>query len=167
MNTDRGVKAVRWQPLVKCWSAPAQRSLLALLLLLSATPYGWAAEPSGATIVLELQLPPSASPEVVRGLIADLAAKGAHPTTQAATTSEAAAQPTFNAAIVAAQAWDASRQAVQELPFLRRVPQIWVEQVDTAGGTPEVALGFWMVALAGLLAAPLIGAAFRSLAGRR
>jgi hypothetical protein len=106
---------VSWKPLVKRGPAPAQCSLLALLLLLCATPPDWAAEPSGATIVLELQLPPSASPAAVRGLIADLAAKGAHPATQSTTTSGAAAQPAFNAAAVAAQAWNGARQAVQAL----------------------------------------------------
>ena len=56
----------------------AARSLaLALLLLLCVTPAGWAAEPAGATVVL--QLPASMSPDQVKGLIADLAAKGAEP----------------------------------------------------------------------------------------
>src|SRR6516225_12425706 len=97
---------------------------------------------------------------------ADLAAKGAHPVTQPTATSEAAAQPVFNAANVAAQAWNGSKQAVQALPFLRRMPQIWIEQVEADGGTPEVALWFWIVALAGLAAAPLIGVAFRTLVDR-
>jgi len=114
-----------------------------------------------------LQLPPSTSPETVRGLIADLAAKGAHPVTQPTATSEAAAQPVFNAANVAAQAWKGSKQAVQALPFLRRMPRIWIEQVEADGGTPEVALGLWIVALAGLAAAPLIGVAFRTLVDRQ
>jgi hypothetical protein len=61
---------------------------------------------AGETIVLELQLPPSTSPEAVKGLIADLAAKGAHLVTQPTAASEAAAQPVFNAANVAAQAWE-------------------------------------------------------------
>ena len=47
------------------------------LLLLCTGPAGWAAEPGGATVVL--QLPASMSPEAVKGLIADLAAKGAQP----------------------------------------------------------------------------------------
>ena len=60
------------------YSAMAARSLaLALLLLLCVTPVGWAAEPAGATVVL--QLPASMSPDQVKGLIADLAAKGAEP----------------------------------------------------------------------------------------
>jgi len=56
---------------------PARSFALALLLSLCATPAGRAAEPAGATVVL--QLPPSMSPENVRRLIADLAAKGAPP----------------------------------------------------------------------------------------
>src|SRR5438552_9273623 len=56
---------------------PARSFVLALLLLLGATPIGRAAEPAGPTVVL--QLPPSMSPEAVRGLIADLAAEGAQP----------------------------------------------------------------------------------------
>ena len=56
---------------------PARSFALALLLSLCATPAGRAAEPAGATVVL--QLPPSMSPEDVRRLIADLAAKGAPP----------------------------------------------------------------------------------------
>ena len=60
------------------YSMMAARSLaLALLLLLCVTPVGWAAEPAGATVVL--QLPASISPDQVKGLIADLAAKGAEP----------------------------------------------------------------------------------------
>ena len=157
--------AVSWKPLVKHWSVLARCSVFALSLLLCATPCGWAAEPAGATIVL--QLPPSTSPEAVRGLIADLAAKGAHPVTQPTAASEAAAQPVFNAANVAAQAWEGSKQAVRALPFLRRAPQIWIGKVEADGGTPEVALGFWLVALAGLAAAPPIGAAFRTLVDRQ
>src|SRR6516165_3519619 len=52
------------------------------MLLISATALGWAAEPAGPTIVLQLQLPSSTSPEAVKGRIADLAAKGALPVTQ-------------------------------------------------------------------------------------
>ena len=61
------------------YSVMSARTLaLALLLLLCATPVGWAAEPAGATVVL--QLPASMSPDQVKVLIADLAAKGAEPT---------------------------------------------------------------------------------------
>jgi len=56
---------------------PARCFALALMFLLCAAPTGWAGEPAGTTVVL--QLPPSMSPEDVRRLIADLAAKGAPP----------------------------------------------------------------------------------------
>jgi hypothetical protein len=103
--------------LVKGWRVAVQSFVLALALLLCATTLGWTAEPAGAPIVLQLQLPPSTSPETVRGLIADLAAKGAHPVTQPTATSEAAAQTVFNAANVAAQAWKGSKQAIHALRF--------------------------------------------------
>jgi hypothetical protein len=61
---------------LKYRAIPARSRALALLLLLCAMPAGWAAEPAGATVVL--QLPRSMSPDQVKGLIADLAAKGAH-----------------------------------------------------------------------------------------
>jgi len=159
--------AVLWKILVKGWPGATRFFVLALALLLCATTLGEAAEPADTTIVLQLQLPPSTSPETVRGLIADLAAKGAHPVTQPTATSEVAAQPVFNAANVAIQAWKGSKQAVQALPFIRRMPQIWIERVQADGGTPEVALWFWIVALAGLAAAPLIEVAFRTLVDRQ
>jgi hypothetical protein len=65
---------VIWKFLFKHQPVPVRSFVLALLLLMS--PLGWAAEPAGATIVLQLQLPPSTSPEAVKGLIAGLAAKG-------------------------------------------------------------------------------------------
>src|SRR5215831_722865 len=159
--------AVIWKLLVKGWPGAARSFVLALALLLCATTLGEAAEPADATIVLQLQLPPSTSPETVRGLIADLAAKGAYPVTQPTATAEAGARPMFNVANIAAQAFKGSKQALQALPFLRRMPQIWIEQVEADGGTPEVALWFWIVALAGLAAAPLIGVAFRTLVDRQ
>ena len=155
------------RPLVKGWRVAVRSFVLALALLLCATTLGWAAEPAGAPIVLQLQLPPSTSPETVRGLIADLAAKGARPVMQPTKPPEATALPTFSAAYLAARVWDGSKQAIQTLPVLWRAPQIWIEKVEADGGTPEVALGFCMVALAGLAAAPLIGKAFRTLADRR
>jgi hypothetical protein len=136
------------------------------MLLISATPLGWAAEPGGATIVLQLQLPPSTSPEAVKGLIVDLAAKGALPVTLPTEPAGATTQPTITAANLSAQVWDASKQAVQALPALRRAPQIWIEKVVAGGGGPGVAFGFWIVALAGLMAAAPIGTAFRVLADR-
>ena len=142
------------------------RSLAIMVLLLLGMPSsGWAAEPAGATIVL--QLPPSMSPDEVRGLIADLAAKGAHPVAQPNDPPEAAAQPAFTTANIAAQVWDGTKRAVQALPVLRQAPQIWIEQVEAEGGTPGLALRFWIVAFAGLAAAPLIGRGFRELLDRR
>src|SRR5215831_18950450 len=73
-----------WKPFVKHRPVPVRSFVLALSLLICTTPFGWAAEPAGATIVHQLQLPPSTSPEAVKGLIADLAAKGALPVTQPA-----------------------------------------------------------------------------------
>jgi hypothetical protein len=71
------------------------------------------------------------------------------------------------AASLAAQVWDGSKQAVQALPAPLQAPQIWIEKVVADGGGPGVALGFWMVALAGLMAAAPIGMAFRALADRQ
>jgi small-conductance mechanosensitive channel len=156
---------VIWKSLIKHKPMPILSFVLALLLLISATPLGWAAEPAGATIVLQLQLP-STSPEAVKGLIADLAAKGALPVTQPAEPPGAATEPTFTAARLAARVWDGSKQAVQALPALRQAPQIWIEKVVADGGEPGVAFGFWMLALAGLMAAAPIGIAFRALADR-
>ena len=155
-----------WKSLIEHQSVPIRSFALALLLLISATPLGWAAEPAGATIVLQLQLPPSTSPEAVKGLIADLAARGALPVTQP-TEPGAATQPTITATSLAAQVWKGSKQAVQALPALLQAPQIWIEKVVAGGGGPGVALGFWMVALAGLMAAAPIGMAFRALADRQ
>jgi hypothetical protein len=157
---------VIWKSLIKHQPVPIRSFVLALLLLISATPLGWAAEPAGATIVLQLQLPPSISPEAVKGLIADLAAKGALPVTQPTEPTGAATQPMI-AASLAAQVWDGSKQAVQALPALLQAPQIWIEKVVADGGGPGVAFGFWMVALAGLMAAAPIGMAFRALADRQ
>ena len=159
--------AVIWKLLVKGWPGAARSFVLALALLLCATTLGEAAEPADATIVLQLQLPPSTSPEAVRGLIAELAAKGARPVMQPTKPPDAAALPTFSAAYLAARVWDGSMHAIQALPVLRQAPQIWIEQVEADGGTPEVALWFWIVALAGLAAAPLIGVAFRTLVDRQ
>jgi small-conductance mechanosensitive channel len=141
--------------------------VLALILLISATPLGSAAEPAGATIVLQLQLPPSTSPEAVKGLIADLAAKGALPVTQPTEPAAAATLPTITAASLATQVWNGSKQAAQALPALRQAPQMWIEKVVAGGGGPGVAFGFWMVALVGLMAAAPIGMGFRVLADRQ
>jgi len=107
------------------------------------------------------------SPDAVKALVADLAAKGARPLAQPIDPPEAAASPAFTTADIAAQVWEGSKQALQTLPILRRAPQIWIKQVEAEGGTPGLALWFWMVGLAGLVAAPLIGRAFRELLDRR
>jgi len=156
-----------WKRPVKHWPVPVPSFVLALSLLVCATPLGWAAEPAGAPVVLQLQLPPSTSPEAVKGLIADLAAKGAVAATQPTEPLGVATQPTFTAASLTAQVWEGSKQAVQALPVLRQAPQIWIEKVAAGGGGPGVAFGFWMVALAGLMAAAPIGMAFRALADRQ
>ena len=65
----------------------------------------------------------------------------------------AATQPKITAASVATQVRDGSKQAVKAIPALREAPQIWIEKVVASGGGPGVAFGFWMVALAGLMAA--------------
>src|SRR5215467_7217407 len=114
-----------WKPPVKHWPVPVLSFVLALSLLVCATPLGWAAEPAGAPVVLQLQLPPSTSPEAVKGLIADLAAKGALPVRQPTEPAEAAIQPTITAANLAAKVWDGSKQGVQALPALLQAPQIW------------------------------------------
>jgi hypothetical protein len=159
--------AVIWKPLVKGWPVVARSFVLALPLLLCATLFGWTAEPAGAPIVLQLQLPPSTSPEAVRGMIADLAAKGARPVTQPNKPPGAAALPALTAATLATRAWNGSKQAIQALPVLRQAPQTWIAKVEADGGTQGVAVGFWFVVLAGLMAAPLIGMAFRALADRQ
>jgi moderate conductance mechanosensitive channel len=143
----------------------ARSIAIVLLLLLCAEPPGWAAEPNGATVVL--QLPPSMSPETVRGLIADLAAKGAQPAVRPPDAAAMGSSPSLTTATFATQIWEATRGAVRAIPALRRMPRVWITRVEVAGGTPGTAVNFWVVALAGLIAAPLIGRAFRALADRR
>jgi hypothetical protein len=144
----------------------AARSLaLALLLLLCVTAAGWTAEPAPATVVL--QLPPSMSPDAVRGLIADLAAKGVQPTEPPSDTPEAASPSLMTGAHMAGQIWVATKQAVRAVPVLFQAPRVWVRQVEAEGGTRDAALRFWAIALAGLVAAPLIGSAARALFDRR
>jgi len=144
----------------------ARSIAVALLLLLCAGPVGWAAEPAGATIVL--QLPPSMSPDTVKGLISDLAAKGARPTTGLPADPAASDDgPSVTTANLATRLLEATREALQAMPTLRLVPRVWTRWVEAEGGTPDVAIGFWVVALAGLAAAPLIGRGFRALADRR
>jgi small-conductance mechanosensitive channel len=135
------------------------------LLLLCTGPAGWAAEPGAATVVL--QLPASMSPEDVKGLIADLAAKGAQPAVKSADTPAASSPSLMTGAHMAGQVWEATKQAVRAVPVLLQAPQVWVRQVEAEGGTRDAALRFWAIALVGLVAAPLIGSAVRALFDRR
>src|SRR5271156_3789788 len=104
---------------VSQWFPAKLRSMLTricalALLLLCTGPAGWAAEPAGATIVL--QLPPSMSPEAVRGLIADLVAKGAQPKEVPAQPSADADQPAPTSADLAARIWKSTGRALRALP---------------------------------------------------
>ena len=146
----------------------AARSLaLALLLLLCVTPVGWAAEPDGATVVL--QLPASMSPDQVKGLIADLAAKGAKPTATPVDLDPPSADPPplMTGMKLTVRIWEETKQAMRAVPALRQVPQVWVRNVEAEGGTRDDALRFWAIALAGLVAAPLIGIGMRAAFDRR
>jgi small-conductance mechanosensitive channel len=144
---------------------PARFFVLALLLLLGATPVGRAAEPAGATVVL--QLPTSMSPEDVKGLIADLAAKGARPAANSPDPPAVASPAALTGASLTAQVWEATRQALRAVPVLLQVPQVWVRRVEAEGGTRRAAIRFWVIALAGFMAAPLIGMGVRALLDRR
>jgi small-conductance mechanosensitive channel len=53
------------------------------------------------------------------------------------------------------------------VPVLLQAPQVWVQRVEAEGGTRDAALRFWVIALAGLVAAPLIGLGMRALFDRR
>src|SRR5271167_4304954 len=165
-----GFRSGRRMVWVSQWFPAKLRSMLTricalALLLLCTGPAGWAAEPAGATVVL--QLPPSMSPDAVRGLIADLAAKGVQPTEPPSGTPEAASPSLMTGVDMAGQIWEATRQAVRAVPVLFQAPQVWVRQVEAEGGTRDAALRFWAIALAGLVAAPLIGSAVRALFDRR
>jgi moderate conductance mechanosensitive channel len=144
---------------------PARSIALALLLLMCAVPAGWAAEPSGGTVVL--QLPPSMSPATVKGLIADLAAKGAQPSSGPVDPRAADTPVLMTGMKSAAQIWAATKQAMRAVPVLLQAPQVWVQRVEAEGGTRDAALRFWAIALAGLIAAPLIGQGMRALFDHR
>ena len=66
-----------------------------------------------------------------------------------------------------AQIWAATKQAMRAVPVLAEAPQVWVQRVEAEGGTRDAALRFWAIALAGLVAAPLIGLGMRALFDRR
>src|SRR5262252_9095143 len=148
------------------YSAMAARSLaLALLLLLCVTPVGLAAEPTGATVVL--QLPASMSPDQVKSLIADLAAKGAEPTATPVDRPSADPPPLMNGMKLTMRIWEETKKAMRAVPALLQVPQVWVRYVEAEGGSRDVALRFWAIALTGLVAAPLLGVGARTLFDRR
>jgi len=63
--------------------------------------------------------------------------------------------------------WEETKQAMRAVPALRQVPQVWVRHVEAEGGTRDDALRFWAIALAGLVAAPVIGLGMRAAFDRR
>ena len=150
--------------MLKYAAMPARSFALALLLLLCATPAGRAAEPAGATVVL--QLPPSMSPDAVKSLIADLAAKGVQLAANLPDPPAAASPGLLTTANLAAQVWEATKQAMRAVPVLLEAPHVWMRRVEAEGGTREAALLFWTIALAGFVAAPLIGMGIRALLDR-
>jgi len=154
----RGLVVLATQP--KYSAMPARTLALALLLLFCATPVGWAAEPAGATVVL--QLPASMSPDQVKGLIADLAAKGAEPTATHVDPPSADPPPLMTGMKLTVRIWEETKKAMRAVPALRQVPRVWVRHVEAEGGTRDDALRFWAIALAGLVAAPLIGMGMRA-----
>src|ERR1700720_2019421 len=123
---------------------PARSLALGLLLLLCVTPIGWAAEPAGATIVL--QLPASMSPDQVKGLIADLAAKGAEPAVTSVDPPSADPPPLMTGMKLTVRIWEETKKAMRAVPALRQVPQVWVRHVEAEGGTRDDALRFWAIA---------------------
>ena len=149
---------------VKLWSMLTRICALALLLLCTG-PAGWAAEPNGATVVL--QLPPSMSPDQVKGMIADLASKGVRPTTPPSDPPGETTPTLMTGMKLTAQIWAATKQAVRALPVLSQAPRVWVRNVEDEGGTRDAALRFWAIALAGFVAAPLIGLGMKALFNRR
>jgi small-conductance mechanosensitive channel len=156
---------VIWKPLVKDRPVPARSFVLVLLLLLCAPSAGVNAEPAGETVVL--QLPPTMSPEAVKGLIADLAAKGAQPAEHQAGPPPASGPALMTGMKLTVRIWAATKEAMRALPAAGQVPQVWVRHAEAEGGTRDGALRFWAIALAGLVAAPLIGLGMKALFNRR
>jgi moderate conductance mechanosensitive channel len=153
------------KPLVRNRPVLARSFVLALLLLLCASPAGLATEPVGATVVL--QLPPSMAADTVKGLIADLAAKGARPAEDPTDPPPASAPALMTGMKLTARIWAATKEAVRAVPVLSQAPQLWVRYVEAEGGTWDAALRFWAIALAGFVAAPLIGLGMRVAFDRR
>ena len=144
---------------------PARFLALALLLLLFVMPARVDAEPAGETVVLHL--PPTMAPEAVKGLIADLAAKGAQPAEHQADPPPASAPALMTGMRLTTRIGAATKEAVRAVPVLSEGPQLWVRYVEAEGGTRDAALRFWVIALAGLAAAPLIGLGMRAAFDRR
>ena len=144
---------------------PARSLALALLLLLCMMPLGWTADPGGATVVL--QLPASMSPDQVKGLIADLAAKGAGPTATRVDPPSTNLPPLMTGMKLTVRIWEETKKAMRALPALWQVPHVWVRHVEAEGGSRDDALRLWAIALAGLVAAPLIGMGMRGAFDRR
>src|SRR5215831_13002374 len=82
---------------------------LALIFLVAAPAPSRPAEPAGATIML--RLPPSMSADAVRGLIADLVAKGVRPEAGA---HDPASPASVTTGELAARIWKATSRAVRE-----------------------------------------------------
>jgi moderate conductance mechanosensitive channel len=146
------------------------RLCVAALLLLLLAPAGRAAEPAGATIVLEL--PASMPPAELRALVAELAAKGARtvarPTASPAVDpTTAPGRPALTSAGLASRIWAGTGDALKALPMLRHLPPRFANLAAAEGAAPDAAIRFWIVALAGLVAVPLIGRGIRRLFDRQ
>jgi hypothetical protein len=100
-------------------------------------------------------------------LIADLGAKGAEPTATHVDPPPADPPPLMTGMKLTVRIWEETKQAMRAVPALRQVPQVWVRNVEAEGGTRDDALRFWAIALAGLVAAPLIGLGMRAGFDRR
>src|SRR5271155_4922418 len=98
----------------------ARSVIFALLLVLCLTPPGRATESGGATVVL--QLPPSMSPETVKSLIADLAAKGVQPAENSADPPPGSGPALMTSVNLAAQGGEATKQAMRAVPALWQAP---------------------------------------------
>jgi moderate conductance mechanosensitive channel len=148
---------------------PIRTCILGLLLplaLLAQAPEAPAAEPAGATIVLDL--PASMPPAELHALIAELAAKGARPVARPAAYSGAAAtRPVLTSAGFADKLWSGTFEALRAVPAVRHLPRRWAALAGAGGASGTAALHLWIVALAGVVIASLLGRGMRRLADRR
>jgi moderate conductance mechanosensitive channel len=137
-------------------------AVLSLVLCLGASAV--AAERGEQTVVPQLPNTPwSAS---VKALLADFAAKGAQPPKPAAA-DPAPAQMRMTSATLAYRMWTETTAALRALPALVDAPRLWEQRVVVSGGSKDAALGFWIVTLVGLIAAPLIGRGMRKVTAHR